>query len=265
VKNLIYIAGITFKEIMRNRLLNVLLLFAIISIASTRFFTIFAPSEEMKIIQDTALGMIRFIGMLITVFICGSLLPREAERRTTVTVLSKPVRRTQFFLGKFAGSLYAIFLSLGLMALILYILVFFKYGHLDTADSAEAFFIAANLAKALFMIVMELVVIGSIAIAVSTFTSEIFSVTFGILVFIIGHLANYLQHISDRMELLPLKVVTLLVYYILPHLENFNVQNAIVLGQEVSLFYIFKAASYGLLYTAVMLILGSLLFSEKEF
>ena len=96
MRSILLIANITYKEALRNKLLNVLLIFAVIAIASTRFFTIFAPSEELKIMQDTSLGIIRFMGMLITVFVTGGLLPREIDRRTVTTILTKPVSRSQF-------------------------------------------------------------------------------------------------------------------------------------------------------------------------
>ena len=123
MRNIFLIAGITYKEAVRNKLLNVLLLFAVIAIASSRFFTIFAPSEELKIIQDTSLGIIRFMGMLITVFITGGLLFREIDKRTITTILSKPVSRGQFLFGKFCGALYSIFVNIAIMSVILVIII----------------------------------------------------------------------------------------------------------------------------------------------
>ena len=111
---------------------------------------------------------------------------------------------------------------------------------------------------------MELVVLSSITLCVSTIASEIFNIIFGILIFIVGHLTHYLQHLAGRFDSVAMKSLLLSLYTILPNFENFNIQNAVVLGAKVSLAYIGKVASYGALYTAIMLILGYLFFAERE-
>lgn len=253
MRNILAVAGITFKEALRNKLLNVLLLFAVLAIASTRFFTVFAPSEEMKIIQDTSLGIIRFIGMLITVFVTGGLLPREIERMTITTILSKPVSRTQFLFGKFCGALYSIFTNLAIMSVILTAIIYLKGGGVNP----EVF-------KALALVAMEFIVLCAITLCVSTVASEIFNVIFGILIYIIGHLTNYIQHLADRFDGVLMKSVLLSLYTVLPNFENFNVQNAVVLGASVSLEYMARVIAYGALYSAVALIIAYLFFVERE-
>jgi ABC-type transport system involved in multi-copper enzyme maturation permease subunit len=253
LRNVFLIAGITYKEAIRNKLLNVLLMFAVIAIASTRFFVIFAPSEELKIIQDTSLGIIRWIGMLITVFVTGGLLPREIDKCTVTTILSKPVSRTQFLFGKFFGALYSIFISMVIMSIFLVLILYWK-GKIFNPE----------IIKALALISMEFVVLCSITLCVSTIASEIFNIIFGILIFLIGHLTNYLQHLADRFDSITMKALLWSLYTMLPNFENFNIQNAIVVGVKVSLQYMGKVISYGVLYTAVMLILGYLFFAERE-
>lgn len=253
MRNILLIAQITFKEILRNKLLNVMLLFAILAMASTRFFTIFAPSEEMKIMQDTSLGIIRFIGMLITVFVTGGLVPREIERRTVTVILAKPVSRAQFLFGKFCGALYSIVLNIVIMGTILFAILYLKFQAVNP-----------ELLKALVLTQVELIVLASIMICVSTIASEIFNITFGILIFIIGHLSNYIVHLVDRFDSFAMKSLLLSLYTILPNFENFNVQNAVVLGSEVSLKYMGKVTAYGALYTLVMLTLAYLFFAERE-
>ncbi|MBL7071240.1 MAG: ABC transporter permease subunit [Candidatus Omnitrophica bacterium] len=253
MRNIFIIAANTFREALRNKLLNVLLLFAVIAIASTRFFTIFAPSEEMKIMLDTSLGIIRFIGMLITVFVTGGLLPREMSTLTITTILSKPVSRTQFLLGKFCGALYSIFANMAIMIVILSAILFLKFG----AVNPEIF-------KAFVLIAAEFVVLCAITICLSTVSSEMFSVIFGILIYVIGHLTNYIQYLADRFDSFAMKSLLLSLYTLLPNFENFNIQNAVVLGANVSLQYMGKALVYGAIYTAVMLIIGYLFFAERE-
>ena len=253
MRNIFLIAAITYKESLRNKLPHVLLLFAVIAIASTRFFTMFAPTEELKIIQDTSLGIIRFFGMLITVFITAGLVPREIERRTVTTILSKPVSRTQFLFGKFCGALYSVFVNVMIMSAILLLIIYLKGKTFNP-----------EIIKALILISMEFVVLCSITLCVSTISSEIFSIIFGIQIYIIGHLTHYLQHMAGRLDSISMRTLLECLYTLLPNFENFNVQNAIVLGTKVSLQYMGKVISYGIIYSVIMLTLSYLLFAERE-
>jgi Cu-processing system permease protein len=253
VRNILSIADITYKEALRNKLLNVLIIFAVLAIASTKFFVLLAPGEELKIIQDTSLGIIRFVGMLITVFVTGGLLPREIERRTITTVLSKAVSRTEFLFGKFLGALYAIFANMLIMSAILLILIYAK-GKVFNVE----------IIKALLLVSMEFIVLASITLCVSTLASEMFNIIFGILIFVTGHLTNYLLHMAEDFTSVGMKSLLLTLYTILPNFENFNVQNAVVLGTKISAQYLGKVVSYGCLYSAAMLLLGYLFFAERE-
>lgn len=253
MNNIFSIASITYKEALRSRLLNILIIFAAISIASTRFFVVFAPGEELKIIQDTSLGIIRFIGMLITVFLTASLLPREMERKTVTTVLAKAVSRTEFLFGKFLGAVYAIMANMLFMGAILFIIIYVK-GKIFNPE----------LIKALFLMSIEFIMLGSITLCVSTIASEMFSVIFGILVFLIGHLTSCFNHLSEKFTAAGMKSLLIILYTLLPNFENFNIQNAIVLGAKVSLAYIGKVVSYGSIYLVIMLLLSYLLFAERE-
>jgi ABC-type transport system involved in multi-copper enzyme maturation permease subunit len=234
-------------------LLNVLIIFAAISLASTKFFVSFAPSEELKIIQDTSLGIIRFMGMLITVFLTGGLLPRELDKRTITTVLSKAVSRTQFLLGKFLGGIYAISANMIIMSAILLILLYMKGASFNP-----------ELIKTLVLISVEFIVLASITLCVSTIASEIFCIIFGILMFIIGHLTNYMHHLAEDVASVGIKWSIITLYTLLPNFENFNVQNAVVLGAKISMQYVGKVISYGLIYSTIMLLLGYLFFAERE-
>ncbi len=253
MKKIQIIAGMTFKEVMRKKILTVLLLFAAIFIASTRFFGFLAPGEELKFIADINLGVIRVFGMLIVVFICGGLIPREVETRTITTLLSKPLRRIEFLIGKFLGAFYAAAINVFIMSILLIGVIYTKTGQFDL-----------ELPKAILLILAELIVLSSIVLCVSTRASEIFNIIFGIVIFFIGHLTGYLMHMADRFDGIVMKTVLWTSYTVLPNFENFNIQNAIVVGTKVSFEYIGKVLSYGALYTVVMLILAYLFFNERE-
>ena len=95
----------TLTEAVRQKVFNFFLIIGLVFIASASFFAQFTFGEQMKFIKDTCLGVISVISTLIAIVGTAQLLPSEVENRTIYTILAKPVRRFEFLLGKFFGSL----------------------------------------------------------------------------------------------------------------------------------------------------------------
>src|SRR5438034_8112913 len=97
------ISSLTLKEAIRNKILYLLFFFAIVLIVFSWITGQLTVGDELKIIKDIGQSSIHFFGVLITIFIGMGLIFREMEKRTIYLILSKPVSRTQFLLGKFTG------------------------------------------------------------------------------------------------------------------------------------------------------------------
>ncbi|HVF10087.1 MAG TPA: ABC transporter permease, partial [Abditibacteriaceae bacterium] len=95
------IAMTTFHEAVRRRWMSALLAFALVMLALSTFFTWMQPGEEEKFLRDFGTGFIVIITLLMAIFLGASLVPPEIERRTIFTILSKPVNRLEFIIGKF--------------------------------------------------------------------------------------------------------------------------------------------------------------------
>ena len=139
------IAGNTFTESLRQKIYNILLLFALIVIASASFFAEFTFGEdfaavasyELKSIKDTCFGALSVIGMLIAIVGTAMMLPAELENRTLYTILSKPVRRFEFLLGKYLGSVLLTLVSVVLMSVMFFAVLTFKEARLTRDARAE--------------------------------------------------------------------------------------------------------------------------------
>ena len=128
------VARATYHEGWRKRFLNGILVFAILIIGSSWVFTYLQPGAELKMLIDVGLGSIRFFGMLIAVFLGTRLIPDEIEKRTIYTLLSKPVTRTQFLLGKFFGGLATVISNVALMGAMLQVAFARLLSRLKEAD-----------------------------------------------------------------------------------------------------------------------------------
>ena len=108
----------TLREALRNKLLYTLLGFGVLMIGSGMLLATLSYVEVDEILQDVGMASIRFFSAGIAIFIGIGLIYSEVDRRTIFTILSKPVSRTEFLVGKWAGLTLTVWLQLGLMAMI---------------------------------------------------------------------------------------------------------------------------------------------------
>ncbi|MFN4034370.1 MAG: ABC transporter permease, partial [Fimbriimonadales bacterium] len=115
------IAGATFGEAVRKRVLMVILLAALVIILISPAFEPFAGRGQRTLVMSFGFGIIQLAGTFIAIILCTALIPTEIERRTIYTILSKPVQRWQFVLGKLMGAigtLAFIYVMMGLVFLL---------------------------------------------------------------------------------------------------------------------------------------------------
>lgn len=120
------IARNTVSEALRRKVLNAFAMVAVAVIALTFMFGQFTARQELTLIRGMGLGIITLAGIFITTILSINLIPTEIERRTIYTILSKPVRRPEFLLGKWAGALGTIGINILLMSVLFIIAVALK-------------------------------------------------------------------------------------------------------------------------------------------
>src|SRR6185369_15898518 len=115
MRRIIAIARHTFREAVRDRVLHGAAAGAFLFILLDFFFAKLALGD-LVLIKSFGLAGLYFFGLIITIFMGASAIHAEIERRTLYFILSKPVSRAEFLLGKFFGLLAALFLAAGLIA-----------------------------------------------------------------------------------------------------------------------------------------------------
>ncbi|MFB0517782.1 MAG: ABC transporter permease [Acidobacteriota bacterium] len=244
----------TFREAIRDRVLYLLLFFALLMIFTSRIASLLTVGEESKIIIDIGLSAISFFGVLMAVLIGITLVSREIEKKTIHNILSKPIRRYQFLLGKYGGLLLTILIMDFIMTLGLLLTLYVKSGRFE---------FSLLLAMSLFF--CELLIITAFAIFFSTFTTPILSSIFTLAVYIVGHLSWNLLALKERITSFWGKALCTLLYYLLPNLENFNIKNEVVHQLSVGWKTVFLAIGYGISYSVVILLLATLIIQRKDF
>ena len=247
------IAKNSFKELFRKKGLQTILVFGLVLIGSSQLFSFLSPGEEIKMIKDVGLSTIEFFGTLIVIFGAIGAISSEIEKKTLYTLLTKPLRRRDFVIGKFLGVSLTTFVNFLVMAIFFIGLLFFKQHT-----------VSLGIFKALILIFFELLALGAIALAISTFASPAFTIIFSIFLYLVGHLISYGHSIMEQTNNVLLRTVGTAFYRIIPNFENFNIRDKIAVGLLVKWSYLAKTISYGLIYIALALLIGIYFFQKKE-
>ena len=248
----IAIAKNTFKEALRGKMFNIMLIFALVTIGSTKMFSFFTPREEMKMIKDMGFFFIVFFGLLIAIFLGAKMITEELEKKTIYTVLSKPIHRYELILGKLVGTMFALFINLCFMSIVFLGVIYLKERVLNF-----------KIFKAMFLIFVSLSLISSIAIMFSTFATTTISVTLTMFLYIVGNIFEYLKHLASKGGTV-LKFILDGAYYLFPNFTNFNINRDVIHGTVVSGMYILKITAYGLNYIIIFTLLAVLFFRKRE-
>lgn len=246
------VAANTFREAIRDRILYGLLAFAVLLIGASVALADLSIGQQERLIKDIGLAAISLIGALMAVFLGITLVSKEVERRTIYTMLSKPIRRYQVVLGKYLGLAATIGVNVVVMGACLAALV----GWLG--------FWHANVAAALLLILVEMLLITAFATLFSTFTTPTLSAIFTLAFFVIGHLTTTLRFLGERAPSEVARVAFAVIYRLLPNLEAFNLKTRIANNEAVSLLEVGLATGYGALYLTALLALAVLVFERRE-
>lgn len=243
----------TFKEAVRGKIFLVILGFSIVLLVGSRILVPLSLGEERKIIMDIGMGSISIFGILLAILIGSQLVFNEMERKTVFFVLSKPVRRRTFILGKFFGLLLTLLLVMVVLTIWFYLVLFWltrQHPH--------------TLLLAIFFSFLEVMVITALSVFFSTFSSPILSSVFTFFFFVIGRLAPDIQLLATRVRSPITQFVLNIVYYIIPNLDNFNIRGKVVYVEPVSANHILFAISYALIFTVILVTIACEIFRRRD-
>jgi ABC-type transport system involved in multi-copper enzyme maturation permease subunit len=211
--------------------------------------------DQMKFVKDFSLAAISLFGVVIAVALGVNMLSNELGRRTILNILSKPVARWQFILGKFTGLAATLTVVVTLMTAALIGIIAAFEGALDL-----------GLVTAGAMAVLELTIVVGIALFFSAVVvTPTLAGLFTVAAFIAGRSAGYLAYFqTDDAHPLAHGMATVLSW-VLPHLHRLDVADQVVYGDTLSLSAFGLAAGYAAAYTAMVLLLTVILFQRREF
>jgi ABC-type transport system involved in multi-copper enzyme maturation permease subunit len=263
------VAWSTAKECLAQPLFYVLLAIGVAALLVFPIFPYFTFGEDVKVVKDTGLVMIMVLSVILALWTASVSVAEEIEGRTAMTVLSKPIARWHFILGKFLGIIIpVVILFVVLSAVFLFTISYkVKYDARESclpAPTAEACQTEMEkVVPGLVLAFMETVVLASISVAISTRLSMLPNLLICGSIYVLGHLVPTLVN-SAVGQLEFVRFVADLLSTVLPMLEHFNIYSAIAAGKDVSWSYVGWAGLYCAAYSTAAMLLALLLFEDRD-
>lgn len=264
------IALITFKEGIRNRAIYGITLVALLLFGATALVATMIPREVGKVSVDMALSTISFTGLLVVLFVGINLMAKDLDKRTIYTVLSRPISRSQYIVGKFLGMTLLIMVTMCILSVLaISAIVMLKTIHADyfTRFSWQAIILADGLTM------LMLIVLSAVSFLFASFTSSSFiTLILTIITYIIGQSLSGVKALLESPAQdsgLSVSPVTLYIvkaaYYLFPNLSLFDIKLQAAHALAVSSSFILWTVLYGLVYIAISITLAAIIFRKKEF
>jgi ABC-type transport system involved in multi-copper enzyme maturation permease subunit len=260
-------ATAVFRESVRDRVPYSIVVFAVLMIAASYLISQLTAGQDMKIIKDLGLAALSIFGLVIAVFIGVGLVTKEVEKRSVYGLLTKPLSRTQFLLGKYAGLVLTLMVNLSVMTAALFAVLF--YADLSASSGLRASWDAPavdpRMLLAIALIFSELMLVTALALFFSTFTSPLWATLLTLGLWVAGHFNNDLRNFGAVVDSAPVIWLARVTYYLIPNLAPFDIKSEVVHGLHVSARHVGYTLAYAALYIGVLLTASVTIFGRRDF
>ncbi len=249
------IASNVFREVIRDRILYLIGLYAGALMLASRLLPEVAASTENKILLDLALAAMPVLGLIVAIFIGTGLVNKEIEKRTVFVLIAKPVSRAEFIVGKHFGLSAVLAVLITAMTVIAIALLF----------ALKIPFSLPNLLISSGFLFLQLSLVSAIAILFSVFTSALLAMLFTFGIYLMGQLSQDLVKFGRLTKNPSIEAATQGLYLVLPDLARLDLKNQAVYHLIPSPQILLGSVLYAVLYIALTLSIASLIFSRREF
>ena len=225
--------------------------------------------EDIKLLKDSGVTLIMVLGLIQAVWSAGTSVSEEIEGRTALTVLSKPVSRRSFLLGKYAGIMLGVLVLFLVLGTILLLVVSYKpiYDAREMSTEQPGWQVAheevVTTIPPLLLYFMETMALGAVAVAVATRLPMLANFVICFMVYVVGNLTAPLVRAAAGDNPL-VGFVGNLIAVVIPNLNTFNVQSAVDAGNPVPPIYLAGAFNYLVCFGIMILMFALLLFEDRD-
>lgn len=248
------VAHNTFREATRDRLLAGIVTAGLLMLGGTQILGTLALGEGRRITVDLGLSSIALLGMFVVLLVGTSLVAKEIERRTIFNLLSRPIVRHEYLIGKWAGLSAALWVVCAILGFALWLVLAVRGG--------QGF--GAGVAQAVFLTGLELSVVTAIAVLFSALSTPVLSALYTLAFYLIGQWSYDLRGFAERAPE-PLGMVLSGVANVVPNLPLFNMRALASAAHGTSVDHLLIATLYALTYCGCALALATAAFESRDF
>ncbi|NJM60151.1 MAG: ABC transporter permease [Oscillatoriales cyanobacterium RU_3_3] len=255
LNRILTVATNVFWEVIRDRILYLVVFFAVLIGVAVRLIPELAATTEKKIILDVGLAAISVFSLIVTVFVSTGLVNKEIEKRTVYLLVAKPISRAELIVGKHFG-LSAVLGVLVAAMTVIYLAIL--------SLNRIPYPLTSILIAALF-VWFEMCLLVGVGILFGVFSSSLLAtlLTFG--VYLMGNSTRDLVALGKLTKNPGIEQLMMGLYLVLPDLARFNLRNDAVYGQVPYLAAMITNAGYGLLYCILLLSVSIAIFPAGNF
>jgi len=242
------------KDAARRKLFYVVFLFGLLILGLSPLLPSFDLGVKAQFLRDISLSLTSLFGVVLAVVISVGQIPGEVERRTIHNVLSKPVSRLQYYVGKYLGILAVLAIILAVMGIEILVLIGVRAGVFTPV-----------IFQGVFAVFLEAAVIAAFCLFLSTFTGVTINALAAAFFYMLCHVKSGFLH-EKLVEGVTgfARVFSWSFYYLIPNLENFNVSMQVGYGSGITWSYALRITGYAALFAAVFVFAGYLVFRRKD-
>jgi Cu-processing system permease protein len=244
----------TVKEIIRDRVLYGLVVFAVLLVFVSLLLGGLSFDEQARIVTDLGLVAVQLGCGMLAVFVGSSLVYREIEKQTVLTLLSKPVSRSSFLLGKFMGlGIVIVLVDLLISGFLALVCVYFGAVHWNQ-------FLVSSLG-----VLLESLFLLSVSLFFGVFCRPILTTIFTLSVWLVGHGISDMHFFSEKSQSPVLRQLGTILARSFPNLDYFNFKEAVVYGDIIAVGSIHRALILWFAWFLILLVTSIWIFEKRDF
>lgn len=255
MKTLISIALFSLKENLKTKIYIVLLVFTTLLIFIGLLLTGLSGFEQpQRVLVNTGIATIELFCLFVVLLNSVSLLLQDIETKSIYVILSKPISRSKYIIGKYLGLLLVILVNILIMSVIhICMLKISKW-----TPTREYFF-------TMITIFLKVGIIASISIlATVTMTSQTAAVITSLLLWIAGHFVSEILFLANKVKILFIQYFLKICCYVIPNFQYFNIKDYFDTPYFLAKFNFGLAIVYFIIYSAIVLTLSCTVFKKKD-
>jgi len=204
---------------------------------------------------DVGLSATSVFGLLIAIFIGIGLVSKEIDKRTLYTVLTRPVRRWEFILGKFLGLLGTLVVNAALMTFGFFVALLYL---MHTFQKADLYILVA-----IYFILLQFMIVTSITLLFSSFSTPIESAVLSFAIFVVGSFSDDLRGFADIASGVA-HYFTVGTWYLIPNFSTLNVISQVAHDNPMGASLILFNTIYALAYAGAAVCAASIIFQNRN-